>query len=706
MPLAAGDKLGPYEILSPIGAGGMGEVYRARDPRLNRDVAIKQLKGSHSARFEQEARAIAALNHPHICQIYDVGPDYLVLEYVEGAPLTGPMTEPDAVRSALQIAAALEAAHAKGILHRDLKPGNILMTAAGAKLLDFGLAKLVSDGDATQTLGVSGTPLYMSPEQAEGKTLDARSDVFSFGAVLYELLAGRRAFDSLASVLRDEPRPLEASSGLQKIVARCLRKAPADRYTTAADLRAALEQAGAKPATEHQPSIAVLPFANMSGDKENEYFSDGLAEEIINALTHVPGLLVTARTSAFSFKGKDMKLSGIAHELGVEHILEGSVRKAGNRIRVTAQLIKAATGFHLWSERYDRQLDDVFAIQDEISAAITAALKLKLAPARERHRPSLPAYDAYLKYRHYQWMFTPDSLQLSREYLEQAIALDPHFALPYVGLADHHLALSLTCQKPAHDAMPRSRELAQRALDLDPELSDAQAMLGMVAGEYDLDWQEAGRRFQLAMACDPVPSFVHCWYAVFYLLSVGRVAEARAEMELYLKEDPLSQVGHECLANVLHALGLEAEAKAAWQRAVELHPDYYVGWVLLGLSHAVGKNYAEALRCAETALPMAPSVPWVVGLAAGALQMSGQTARSEELLAKLLPGDAYGAPFGLYVHALVCGDVDRALEWAGKTLEQRVPCLIWSFVRPFESRLRQSARWPALLKKANLTEAS
>src|SRR5512135_230399 len=264
MPLSAGDKLGPYEILAPIGAGGMGEVYRARDPRLNRDVAIKRLKGEHTARFEQEARAIAALNHPHICQIYDVGPDYLVLEYIEGAPLTGPMTEADAVRSALQIAAALEAAHAKGILHRDLKPGNILMTAAGAKLLDFGLAKLVSDDEATLTIGVSGTPLYMSPEQAEGKTLDARSDVFSFGAVLYELLAGRRAFDSLASVLRDEPRPLEASSGLQKIVTRCLRKSPADRFASAAELRAALEQASTKPATEQQPSvlqpsIAVLP---------------------------------------------------------------------------------------------------------------------------------------------------------------------------------------------------------------------------------------------------------------------------------------------------------------------------------------------------------------------------------------------------------------------------------------------------------------
>ena len=423
-------------------------------------------------------------------------------------------------------------------------------------------------------------------------------------------------------------------------------------------------------------------------------------------MTHVPGLLVTARTSAFSFKGKDVKLSAIAHELGVEHILEGSVRKAGNRIRVTAQLIKAVTGFHLWSERYDRQLDDVFAIQDEISAAITAALKLKLAPARERHRPSLPAYEAYLKYRHYQWLFTPDSLRLSREYLEQAIALDPRFALPYVGLADHHLALSSAGFMPAHEAMPRSRELAQRALDLDPELPDAHAMLGIVAGDYDLDWQEAGREFQLAMAADPVPAFVHLWYAVFYLLSVGRAGEARAEMEAYLKEDPLSQIGHHCLGCVLLALDLEEEAKAAFGRSVQLDPNYYIGWLLLGLLHGVQGAYAEAPAAPRTALSIAPSMPWVAGLAAGALQMSGQTARAEELLAKLLPGDAYGAPAGLCVHALVCGDVDRAVEWAGKTVEQRVPAFIWEIVRPYESRLRQSAGWPALLKKMNLTEAS
>ena len=282
MPLSPGDQLGPYEILAPLGAGGMGEVWKARDPRLNRIVAIKRLKDQHSARFQQEAHAIAALNHPRICQIYDIGPDYLVMEYVEGKPLAGPLRVEDAVKRALQIAGALEEAHAHGILHRDLKPSNILVTPKGAaKLLDFGLAKLTtaSDGDETRTIEgtVLGTPAYMASEQAEGKPLDERSEVFSFGAVLYEMLSGNRAFRGnsrsavLSAVLRDDPPPLQSSAELQRIVAKCLAKHPRDRFPTMADLRTALEQVSNKPASQ-QPFIVVLPFANMSRDPKTNTF--------------------------------------------------------------------------------------------------------------------------------------------------------------------------------------------------------------------------------------------------------------------------------------------------------------------------------------------------------------------------------------------------------------------------------------------------
>src|SRR5580698_4403729 len=404
MTLIAGAKLGPYEILAPIGAGGMGEVYRALDPRLGREVAIKFLHAKYSDRLESEARAIAALNHPHICAIHDIGPDYLVMEYVQGAPLKGPLPPAEAIRLGAQIAQALEAAHAKGITHRDLKPANILVTASGVKLLDFGLAKLtvLEDSDATRTIAgtVIGTPDYMSPEQAQSHPADSRSDIFSFGVVLYEMLTGRRAFSGdtsiaiMAAIVRDEPRPIDTAPGLQAIVARCLRKAPADRFQSASEVRAALENAALTKPIEKAPSIAVLPFANMSADKEQEYFSDGLAEEIINALVKVPGLKVIARTSAFAFKGQNTDIRKIAETLGVANILEGSVRRSGNRIRVTAQLITAADGSHQWSERYDREVAEVFAVQDEISAAISAALHTKLSPqaaAKPRYTPKLPA---------------------------------------------------------------------------------------------------------------------------------------------------------------------------------------------------------------------------------------------------------------------------------------------------------------------------
>src|SRR6202049_2209621 len=318
-----GTRLGPFQIIAPLGSGGMGDVYKATDTRLNRIVAVKILKNLHTERFQREAHAIAALNHPHICTLYNVGPDYLVMEYVEGEPLHGPLPPEEAVPLALQIAAALEEAHGKGIVHRDLKPGNILRSRAGIQVLDFGLAKLITnDPDDTRTLEgtVAGTAAYMSPEQVQGKPIDARSDIFSFGVVLYEMLSGRRAFTgenavaTMAAILHQEPEPLEAPAALIQVIRRCLRKAPSERFQSATELKAALELAGARPANK-QPSIAVLPFANMSADKDNEHFSDGLSEEIINALAHIPGLKVTARTSAFAFRGKEQDIRTIAEAL-------------------------------------------------------------------------------------------------------------------------------------------------------------------------------------------------------------------------------------------------------------------------------------------------------------------------------------------------------------------------------------------------------
>jgi serine/threonine protein kinase len=428
--IAAGVRLGPYEILAFLGAGGMGEVYKARDSRLHRIVALKTLPpetvadADRKRRFLVEAQAASSLNHPNIVTIHDIseqnGVCFIAMEYVAGTTLEQANTGSglpikDAMKYAAEIADALAAAHEAGIIHLDLKPANIMITDDGrAKLLDFGLAKLarpvMAPGieDVTRSTGPAaflGTPAYMSPEQIEGRTLDCRSDIFSYGLVLYEMFSGQRAFRAetwvsiLTAILHDEPRSMRniratIPPSLEQHVARCLRKDPAQRFQTMRDVKQALaEAASSAMTTADAHSIAVLPFVNLSADKENEYFSDGLAEEIINALTKVPDLKVIARTSAFAFRGKKQDLRAIGDRLRVETILEGSVRRAGNRIRITAQLIKVADESHLWSERYDREMTDIFAIQDDISQAIAKALTVKFAMP-QRHTLNIEAFHA------------------------------------------------------------------------------------------------------------------------------------------------------------------------------------------------------------------------------------------------------------------------------------------------------------------------
>ncbi len=716
MTLAAGSKLGPYEIVARIGAGGMGEVWKARDTRLDRTVAIKCLSERYAVRFEQEARAIAALNHPHICQIFDVGPDYLVLEYVSGKPLRGPLPTGDSLRLAAQIASALEEAHRRGILHRDLKPDNVIVTEAGAKLLDFGLAKFAPiDTDMTRTVtgALAGTPAYMSPEQARGQALDARSDIFSFGVLLYELLSGKRAFagetllEILNSVTTSDAMPLDTPAW--PIVNRCLAKDPSQRFQTALELKQALESVLAKvsvaeiTARAGSPnlSIAVLPFANMSGDREQEYFSDGLTEEIINALANVPRLKVIARTSAFAFKGQNVDIRKIAETLGVANVLEGSVRRAGNRIRVTAQLIEASDGSHLWSERYDRQMEDIFAVQDEISAAIASALKLKLSPesaGRRRYQPNLRAYEAYLKYRHYLYGFTPDSLRLSRLCLDEAIALDPEFALPYVGLADNYLALTVIGTPPA-EAIFLMRQAAMRALELDPDLPDAHAMLGILAGPCNLDWAEANRRFHLATAREPVPAHIRIWHSAFHLLPLGRLHEAHESVLRALEDDPLDKVTHWNLSIVLQSLGRQEEALAALRHTLELDPSFSPVLEALAIYYSTNGRIDEARECAEKAFSIAPLLR-IQGLLAGVLRRAGDISQSQSLL-ESIPTGIRGAMARFDYH-LACAEFDAAVEQAAAMIDDRQPTASFQ-IRSNAHLLSRSSQWPALIAKFNLT---
>jgi len=468
------------------------------------------------------------------------------------------------------------------------------------------------------------------------------------------------------------------------------------------------KQPPAKP-TAQQPSIAVLPFTNMSGDKEQEYFSDGLAEEIINALAQIPGLRVIARTSAFVFKGQQLDIRRIAEALGVSNILEGSVRRAGNRIRVTAQLITAADGSHLWSERYDRDIADVFTIQDEIAQAIASALRMRLAagPAPlQRYTPRLPAYEAYLKGRYYQLRFSPESLARAKEYYEQAIALDPGFALPLSLLGLYFFNLSAQGVIEAHEAMPLARAKAQQALEIDPSEPQAHVVLGIVAAFYDYDWKESERQFQLAMAQQPIPSDVRFQYGYWNLEILGRFREAVEQIELALKEDPLNAGGIFFLAFCLLTMGRESEGLRKMHEAMELDENYFPIYAVMSMYYASRGMFAEARPYVEKMLSISPKNKLGIGILAAVLANAGQTTRVEELLQSLKPDNAYGTPVSMALFYLLSGEIDQAADWLSKAIPQRPPLLLFTLraLGPLWNRLRSSPRWPAVAAMMKLPE--
>jgi TolB-like protein/Tfp pilus assembly protein PilF len=441
------------------------------------------------------------------------------------------------------------------------------------------------------------------------------------------------------------------------------------------------------------PSIAVLPFANLSADKEQEYFSDGLADEIIGLLARVPGVKVIARTSSFAFRGKEQDVRTIAGVLGVTHVVEGSVRRSGGRIRVTCQLVTAADGTQVWSDRYDRELTDIFALQDEIAAAITGELKLKVAATRARRQPNLQAYEAYLRYRQHQWGFTPESLERSRECLEQAIALDAEFALPYVGLADHYFS---HCHfGAASEFVPRARRLAERALALDPDLPEAQGMLGVLS-TCTYDWPEAGRMLGLAMAHQPVPWHVRSWYAWFYLLPLGRAEEACRHTELALADNPLSQILHCCLGACLLGCGKDAEAAITFGRMLELDPQFWIGSWHFGLLRGVQGRIGDARRFAVQALDAAPQAAYSRGLMAGVLRSEGRNAEAQAML------DESPQAVARVCANLVGGNHDDAVKSLSEAVDEDYGLAAGMFAGPYRPYLRTSPNWPALTRKLGL----
>jgi serine/threonine protein kinase/Flp pilus assembly protein TadD len=760
--LAPGTRLGTYEIVAPLGAGGMGEVYRALDTRLGREIAVKVLPADVAgdpdrlARFEREARTAAGLNHPNIVLILSVEEErdirFLTMELIEGQDLRqlvkpGGMPLARVLDLAIPLADALATAHERRVVHRDLKPANVMVTREGrVKVLDFGLAKTLpstSPSELTQlstlppsmsVVGeVMGTLAYMAPEQIRGGALDARTDLFAFGILLHELLTGRRPFegataaDLSSAILRDPPTPLQSlrddlPPDVCRIVGRCLEKDPERRLQTAKDLRneldrvrsalvsaaSAVTRPGAPTATPTQdlPSIAVLPFVNRSRDADDEYFADGITEDVIAQLCKVRTLRVVSRTSVMAFKQHEESLKDIASALRVGNILEGSVRRSGDRVRIVAQLIDAGTGQHLWAETYDRDLKDIFGIQSEVALQIAASLKAELSLSdrdRIRRQPTrdVLAYELYLRGRQCFVRFTPEEMRRSIDFFDRAIERDPRFALAYVGLASAYTELVVHGELSRDEAGARAVALAEMAKELDPELGDAHSALSHARVAFEFDWEGAEAGYKRAIELSPNSADSFNLYGRM-CAGLERFDEAIALQQRAFELDPLTHRGD--LATAFIRAGRYEEAARVASNALVSAPHdarlhATLGWALFRRGRV-----DDGLVELEHAVRLLPADTIWLSQLGEAYGLSGRIAQAREVLRRLEdPSRATPvSPYHLaYVYAGL-GDAERALDQLERAFEARVGpvyAIKGSFLL---EPLRHHPRFMALLAKMRL----
>jgi TolB-like protein/tRNA A-37 threonylcarbamoyl transferase component Bud32 len=774
-----------YEILEKLGEGGMGVVYKAEDTRLKRHVALKFLPARLTtdpdtvARFEREAQAAAALNHPNIITIHEIGEVedqvFICMEYVDGQTIReamggNPLPLNQALEIACQIADGLGKAHQAGIVHRDLKPDNILIDNEGrVKIVDFGVAKLRGVTQLTKEDSTIGTIAYMSPEQTRGQEVDHRTDIWALGAVLYQMIAGRAPFGGeypeavQYAIVHERPEPLTGlRSGLplrlDEIIDKAMAKNVDERYPhiedLAVDLRTlektlatgssvgpavaprapgrhrALAPLGLAAAVvvvalfawnyfsgrgvQAANSIAVLPLENLSGDPEQEYFADGMTEALITGLAQVGALKVISRTSVMRYKDTDKSIRQIAGELGVATIVEGSVLRAGDRVRITAQLIDAASDEHLWAENYERDLTDVLGLQSEVARAITDEIRVTVSPQEKERlaktaKVDPEAYRLYLQGR-FQWSKrSRESLAKSIGYFEQAIELDPGYALAYTGMADAYIVSADWGFKPSTEAYPKAKELALNALDIDPGLAEALTDLAYVAYVYDWDWLEAERIYKEALSLNPNYATAHQWYGEF-LMAIGRFDEASAEFARAAELDPFAPIMSLMHSWVFFFAGNYDAAVRECDRALEIDPHFaggiatrarvllYAGrhkdavesyaraWTLVGWNH-------DDIQAAKDAF----ETSGVDGFLRKRIEIGERKMKTESIS----PFNAY---YGIVEGLSLLGETDRAVEYVERYYNEKGPRLVIINYDPYFKPLRSDPRFMEILRKIGFPE--
>lgn len=740
-----GHQISHYRVKKSLGTGGMSEIYLAEDLQLKRDVALKLLHYRYNSinqtefDIRHEAQAAAALNHPNIVTIYEIfehaGCPVVAMEYVEGHPLskmikTEGLSQMRCLDISIDLCGGLSEAHGRGIVHRDIKPDNIMISSDGmVKIMDFGLAFYRDSTTIATSDTLCGTLPYMSPEQARGESIDSRSDLFSLGAVMYEMITGQPPFKGeiaaaiTYSIINEDPEPIKdlmtgISGELQRIINKALEKDMSARYQKIDDmlddlkwLKNKLDETVAdtySPVLKTRPSLAVLPFCDMSPQKDQEYFGEGIAEDIISNLAKIRGLRVMARASSFSFRNSTDDIKEIGHRLGVGSILEGSVRRIGDRIRITAQLIDVESGYHLWSERFDRVMKDMFEIQDEISLSIADRLEVKVGESMNglqtrRHSDNTEAYCQYLRGRYFWNMRTGDSLKKAIEFFEKALEIDNEYALAYSGLADVYRALPDYASYSPREAYTKARDMANRAIEIDGSLSEAHASLAVILNHM-FDWEGAEREYRRAIEINPGYATAYHWFALYFMYR-AEFSQAVEKMNKAYSLDPLSLPINRDTGTVCYYAGEYDRAIDALHKTLELDPNFSLVHELLGRVYLKKGMHQKALEEFKKEKGFSRSWRPVLDawIAITCMEM-GMQQDAEKLLEelKLKAVDMYISPYSLSWIYFALNDTEKGFQWLEKAYDERDSWLCEIKVEPVFEKVRQDPRFIALLKKIGL----